>query len=229
MPSAPSVLVVMLAVGSAACRGRGTTVAVATEQEFIREISVVINDKTHTWEGLFRVRPGVRVPIEGFWLRYAPFLGIPPSALVLARPPMRDSVLRDGMLYAFQQVHRGYPVSNGGYLVDVVNGYVVGGAGKAMIGLPDQLPPPISADRALAIALAQVEPKGARPWLTEPGRWRPPASTLALAADKFEPIGSDFHLVYTFSFSSTGVMEPGTLTIDAVTGAVITRTSGSIR
>ena len=55
---------------------------------------------------------------------------------------MRDSVLRDGMLYAFQQVHRGYPVSNGGYLVDVVNGYVRGGAGKVMIGLPDQLPTP---------------------------------------------------------------------------------------
>jgi hypothetical protein len=59
MPRAPAVLVVMLAVGSAACRGRGATVAVATEQEFIREISVVINTKTHTWEGPFRVRPGV--------------------------------------------------------------------------------------------------------------------------------------------------------------------------
>jgi hypothetical protein len=238
------VVVVVLAAGFSACQRAGARAsdaagaerrlpptvpaAVATVKEMINELSVQPNFKNHTW-GPFEVRRGVRVPIEGFWQRYAPFVGIPISELVLVRPPRPAPVIPNAKLYDFQQVHAGYPVANYGYSLEVLDGYVLSGLGKAMTGLPDRLPTPITPERAMEIALEQVEPKGARPWLTEPGRWQRPASGLALSTGKVDPIGADFRLLYTFSFSSTGVHEPGSLIIDAEAGTVIARTSARIR
>jgi hypothetical protein len=233
--SRSAVVVVALAAGSGACKRHGTAgepgpppaVAAATPKEFIGELSVAINYKNHTW-GPFQARRGVQVPFEGFWQRYEPFVGIPISELVLAPPPRPDPVLPNGKLYEFRQVHAGYPVAGYGYQLQAVDGAVRSGLGKAMTGLPDQLPPPIAAERALAIALEQVEPKGARPWLTDPKRWRAPTSALVLWPSKLDPVGADFRLVYSFGFSGTGVREPGTLTIDGATGAVLTRTPGAV-
>jgi hypothetical protein len=218
----------VLAAGFGACKGTEhrppRTVVVATEKEVINEISVHIDFKTHTW-GPFEVRRAV--PFDGFWQRYEPFVGIPISEIVLAHPPRPSSTIRRAELYDFKQVHGGYPVAGYGYSIQVLDGYVLSGLGKAMTGLPDKFPTPIPSERALAIALEQVEPKGARPWLTNPGRWRPPTSELILWSRKVDPIGADFRLVYYVAFSMTGVSEPGTLTIDAETGAVIERSPGS--
>lgn len=202
-------------------------VAVASEKEFIHEISVAVDFKRHTW-GPFHVMDGVRVPFEGFWQRYEPFVGIPISELLLAGPPRPSPVALHGKVYDFQQVHGGYPVSGYGYSLEVVGGYVRWGLGKTMTGLPDRLPTPITADRALAIALEQVQPKVARPWLTDPQHLHPPTSTLMLWSSMVDPTGADPGLVYTFDFSGTGVFEPHTLIIDAETGAVLRATRSAI-
>jgi hypothetical protein len=43
-----------------------------------------------------------------------------------------------------------------------------------------------------------------------------------------QPRGVDFQLLWELSFSGTGLLEPGAMTIDAVTGAVLATTSGLI-
>src|SRR5215470_12998355 len=81
---------------AAACRGAsppasrpdagGARAATITRAELAREIDVATDFSTHTWRQV-SARPGARVPVEGMWQRYAPFLGIPPAELVLDGPP----------------------------------------------------------------------------------------------------------------------------------------------
>jgi hypothetical protein len=228
-----------LALAVAACRGSGAGgggarpasdagAPVATQRQFIEEISVAIDFKRHTW-GPFEVRRGARVPLAGFWERYAPFLGIAPSELVQSRPPRPAPVIPNAKLHDFVQMHLGYPVAGYGYSVQVLDGYVQSGLGKAMTHLPAQAPTPISRARAEAIAFDRIEPKGARPWLTEPGRWKPPTGVLAWWSGKLAPEGPDFHLVWSFHFASTGISEPGSIYVDAEDGAVLVSTPGAIR
>jgi len=59
----------------------------------LRELTTfTIDPDTHTWR-TFRARPGARIPADGIWYRYAPFLGIPPEALVPVRPPRPDPIV----------------------------------------------------------------------------------------------------------------------------------------
>jgi hypothetical protein len=198
-------LVIALAT-AAACRGGGARPAggdggarpaapVATPQDFRRDLDVAINFERHTWE-TFRVRGGARLPLAGFWARYAPYLGVPLSELEPSGP------------HAFRQVHRGYPVSGYGYTVEVVDGYVQSGTGKAMTGLPDKAPTPIDRARAEAIASARIA-----------GGEALPAGELVWWSGKVDPKGPDFHLVWRF----------GSLTIDATDGAVLVAAPGAVR
>ena len=204
----------------------------ASELELNRELTYTTDPVTKTWR-TFRPRPGARIDGDSVWRRYAPFIGIPISELVRVGPSRPASVIPNAVFITYQQMHLGYPVGGYGYTLQVKDGLLIDGLGKSMPGLPSQLPNPISRERALAIALARAAPKGPPyPWTTEPKRWKAPAQDLVLGATRFEPKGSDFRLVWEFSFSSTGlsgVDAPGSITIDAETGAVIATTPGLIR
>lgn len=219
---------------------RQAPVAAITERELIAELSYMDEPETHTLR-TFRARPGARIPAEGIWQRYAPFIGIRPEALVQMRPAQPDTILRDAVLIDYQQVHLGYPVAGCGYRITVKDGLLGDGAGKVMMGLPTTLPAPISRERATEIALAHVDrqhpwpgmtvtvnPNAPWPWVAEPKRWKPPQSSLVLGSLSFQPRGVDFQLLWTFSFAGTGLWEPGTMTIDGVSGAVLDTTSGRI-
>jgi hypothetical protein len=229
-------LALLLAAG---CRHRPPVVAI-TERELTTELSYTEDPETHTWR-TFRARPGARIPAEGIWQRYAPFIGIRPEALVQMRPARPDGIIPGAVLIDYQQVHLGYPVAGYGYNLTVKDGLLWGGAGKVMTGLPLTLPAPISRERAAEIALAHVDrkhplpgltvavdPNAPWPWVAEPKRWKPPQPTLVLGSLSFQPRGVDFQLLWELSFSGTGLLEPGTMTIDAVTGAVLVTTSGRI-
>ena len=125
-------------------------------------------------------------------------------------------------------MHLGYRVADG-YSIAVKDGLLRDGVGKVVTDLPATLPVPMSRERAAEIAFARIEPKGALPWLAQPGRWRPPSQDLVLWSPKVPARGRDFQLVWIFSFSGTGVSEPGSITIDAATGAVMGTTPSAIR
>jgi|tagenome__1003787_1003787.scaffolds.fasta_scaffold20816511_2 hypothetical protein len=229
-------LVLLLAAG---CRGRPPVVAI-TERELMAELTYTEEPGTHTWR-TFRPRPGARIPAEGIWQRYAPFIGIPSAALVQIRPARPHGIIPGAVLIDYQQRHLGYPVGGYGYSVAVKDGLLWDGAGKVMTGLPMTLPAPISRERAAEIALAHVDRKGPWPslplavdpnapwpWVAAPGRWTPPQQHLVLGSLSFQPRGIDFQLLWEFSFSGSGLLGPGTMTIDAVTGAVLATTSGLI-
>jgi len=222
----------LLLAASCHCRG-GSPAPVTekqrpvTERQLNDELSVTTDPDTHTWR-TFRARPGARIPADGIWYRYAPFLGIPPEALVPIRPPRPDSIIPGAVLIDYQQMHLGYPV-DAGFSVVVKDGLLIDGVGKIVTDLPPTLPAPISRERAAEIAFALIEPKGARPWLAQPGRWTPPRQELALSSPKMPARGPDFQLIWFFSFSSTGISEPGSIMIDAVTGAVMSTTPGKIQ
>ena len=204
-------------------------VPVLTERDLIRELTYQTDPVTHTWR-TFEARRGARIPAEGIWQRYAPFLGIPPTALVPIRPPRKHPIIPNAVLIDYGQMHLGYPVGGYGYSITVKDGLFVDGLGKTMTDLPATLPAPISRERAAEVAFARVEPKGPPfPWVTEPGRWQAPQATLTLWSPKQPPRGADFLLVWHFSFSSTGIREPGSITIDAVTSAVLATSSGRVR
>jgi len=212
----------------ASCHGRRAPPAPVTEKQLNEELTFTVDPDTHVWR-TFRPRPGARIPADGIWYRYAPFLGIPPEALVPVRPPRPDPIVPGAVAIVYQQMHLGYPVAGGTYLVIVKDGLLYDGIGHVVPDLPATLPVPISRERATEIAFARIEPKGARPWLTQPKRWSPPTQDLMLWSPKFPQRGPDFQLVWIFSFSSTGVFEPGSITIDAVTGAVILTSSSKIQ
>jgi hypothetical protein len=198
-----------------------------TEKQLNHELTFTLDPDTRTWR-TFRARPGARIPADGIWYRYAPFLGIPPEALVPVRPPRPHPIVPGAVLIDYQQMHLGYPVAGGGYSIAVKDGLLRDGLGKVVTDLPVTLPAPISRERAAEIAFARIEPKGARPWLAQPGRWKPPSQDLVLSSPMMPARGRDFQLVWFFSFSSTGISEPGTVTIDAVTGAVMATTPNLI-
>jgi hypothetical protein len=79
------------------------------------------------------------------------------------------------------------------------------------------------------MALEHVTPKGAFPWATRPTKYAPPRQKLVLWSDRLEPVGSDFRLIWDFSFWGTGVDEPGTMTLDAKDGTLLETTPGKIR
>jgi hypothetical protein len=216
----------------AACRGdsRQQKVTVATKSELIQELSTQGDFKTHTWR-IFEPRPGVRIPVEGMWRRYEPFLGIPASVLVETGPSRPDSIRPNGKIVYYQQMHLGYPVAGYGYSVESVDGFLRFGRGQAVpiSALPATLPTPISRERALTMALEHVTPKGVFPWLTKPADFAPPKQALVLWSRSIDPVGSAFRLVWKFSFSSTGVYEPGTLTLDAKEGTLIETSPGGKR
>jgi len=212
----------------ASCSGRPAPPAPVTEKQLNEELTFTIDPDTHVWR-TFRPRPGARIPADGIWYRYAPFLGIPPESLVPSRPPVPDTIIPGAVMIAYQQMHLGYPVAGGGYLITVKDGLLNDGVGHVVTDLPLTLGIPISQERATEIAFARIEPKGARPWLTQPGRWNPPTQSLALWSPMFLVRGRDFQLVWFFSFSGTGIWEPGSIFIDAVTGAVIYTGSGMIQ
>jgi hypothetical protein len=218
---------------AASCHGRvGSPAPVTekqlpvTEKQLNAELTFTVDPDTHNWR-TFRARPGARIPADGIWYRYAPFLGIPPEALVPIGPPRPHPIIPGAVLIDYQQMHLGYRV-DAGFSVAVKDGLLRDALGKIVTDLPPTLPTPISRERAAEIAFAQIEPKGARPWLAQPGRWTPPRQELVLSSPKMPPRGRDFQLMWIFSFSSTGISEPGTITIDAVTGALMGTTPNKI-
>jgi hypothetical protein len=59
--------------------------------------------------------------------------------------------------------------------------------------------------------------------------WKTIAETLVLRASRFDPVGANFSLAWVFQFAGTGLSEPGTMDVDAVTGRVLSSTPGSVR
>jgi hypothetical protein len=212
-----------IASGTVGCR-----VKRATQEEFNRELSVRTDPKTGmpTWVD---ARPNVNVPIAGFWKRYEQFLRVPPSALVLGRK--RPDRLGHGTLYSYQQVHLGYPVANGGYLVETEREMFRSATGKFIVGLPANLPRPISRSAAIDTAVRSLMLEEPLPWTTPAAKtvgYHPPVATLSLAS---EGVDGSFKLIWYVSFESTGLAnrDVGAIVIDAGTGSVIGTTAGSIR
>ena len=209
------------------------TMEPATERDLMRELSFTTDPKTRT-PRMIRTRSGVDVSIEVFWRRYARILGVPPDELVQSAPPRPSSTLPGHLLLSYQQVHLGYPVAGYGYLVDADRGLFRNATGKVMPDLPSTLPHPIDRAAALQAALSYLKLDGPPPWLAvnagasaSPGR-RPPEQTLVLRAVRFDPVGADFSLAWIFQFAGTGLSEPGTMDVDAVTGQVLATTPGAV-
>jgi hypothetical protein len=210
------------------------TMEPATERDVMRELSFTTDPKTPT-PRMIRTRPGVDVSIEVFWRRYARILGVPPDELVQTGPLRPSSTLPGHLLIFYQQVHLGYPVAGYGYLVDADRGLFRDATGKVMPDLPGTLPHPIDRAAALEAALGYLKLDGPPPWLSvnttasaSPGR-HPPKQTLVLRASRFDPVGADFSLAWIFQFAGTGLHEPGTMDVDAVTGRVVSTTPGHVR
>ena len=209
--------------GSVGCR-----VKRATQEEFKRELSVRTDPKTGlpTWVD---ARPNVNVPIGGFWTRYEQFLHVPPSALDLERK--RPDRLGHGTLYSYQQVHLGYPVANGGYLVETEREMFRSATGRFSVGLPASLPHPIRKGAAIDAAVRYLRLQDPLPWTTPAAKsvgYHPPVATLSLAA---EGADGSFKLIWHVSFASTGLAnrDIGAMVIDAGTGAIIGNYPGNIR
>jgi hypothetical protein len=203
----------------------GCRVKRATQEEFDRELSVRTDPKTGmpTWVD---ARQNVNVPIRGFWTRYEQFLHVPASALELARK--RPDRLGHGTLYSYQQVHLGYPVANGGYLVETDRDMFRSATGKFILGLPASLPHPIRGSAAIDAAVQSLRLQEPLPWTTPAAKtigYHAPVATLSLA-----PEGADggFKLIWYVSFASTGLAsrDVGAMVIDAGTGAILGTISG---
>jgi hypothetical protein len=216
-------ILLVIASGGVGCR-----VKRATQEEFNRELSVRTDSTTGMPTGV-DARPNVNVPIGEFWTRYEQFLRVPPSALV--RGPKRPDRLGHGTLSFFQQVHLGYPVANGGYLVETEREMFRTATGKFILGLPASLPRPIRRGPAIDAAVRSLMLEGPLPWTTPAAKsagYHPPVATLSLAP---EGVDGSFKLIWYVSFASTGLAnrDVGAIVVDAGTGAIIGTFAGRIR
>lgn len=204
-----------------------STDRVTSREQFNREINIRREDPKTGIPNWIEVRPDIKVSIAHFWKRYEQFLRIPPAALEKGAP--RPDRLGAGTLTFFQQVHLGYPVANGGYLVEAENGLVRNAMGKFIVGLPASLPHPISQKAALDVAIGFLRLQGPPPWtLPNSAGYHPPEPTLSLAPEG--PDGS-YKLIWWVSFAGTGLgfRANGEIAIDAASGAIIGKTPGNIR
>jgi hypothetical protein len=197
-------------------------------EQFDNEINIRRKDPKTGMPNWIEVRPDVKVSIGDFWKRYEAFFRIPPSAL--RQGPTRRDRLGSGNLTSFQQVHLGYPVANGGYVVETEHNLVRNAMGSFIVGLPASLPPPrIGRSAALHIAITSLKLQGPPPWtVTKSAGYHPPEATLSLA-----PWGVDgrYKLLWYVDFAGTGVGRPdvGGFVVDAVNGAIIGKMAGDIR
>jgi choice-of-anchor A domain-containing protein len=175
----------------------------------------------------FESRPGVNTLVGDVWSRYASAIGVPRSALVSTGAARQDPTRPSEMLVPYQQYHLGYPVAGFGYLVATENGVFRNAAGKSAANLPTTLPTPVSSATAISAALSFAKITNP-PWVANPSKYRAPTATLVLAPQRPNPAAaSDYRLVWDVRFLGSGVTQPGSVQIDAGTGAIAGSTPGT--
>jgi hypothetical protein len=218
------------------CRNGARPPKRATEAEFTRELTVQ-TDWTRRCPTVIQARPGVDIPFEGFWYRYEAFLGIPPAELAPMGPPRPDTTRPGYTLVYWGQVHQGYHVANGGYLVATEGPSFRSAHGSFMYGIRARVPKPINESMALQAAIRFLKLVDPLPW-THPyncgpgcvSHPEPPKAYLSLTLNPGGPTEKDLRLTWYISFGGTGLaLDVGALTLDAGTGEVIGSEPGFIR
>jgi hypothetical protein len=218
------------------CRNRARPPKRATEAEFTRELTVQ-TDSRRRCPTVIQARSGVDVPFEGFWDRYEAFLGIPPAELAPMGAPRPDTTRPGYTLVSWAQVHLGYHVANGGYLVATEGPSFRSAHGRFVHGIRARMTKPIHESTALQAAIRFLKLVDPLPW-TYPhdcglgcvSRPESPETYLGLTLNPGGPTEKDFRLTWHISFAGTGLArDVGALTLDAANGEVIGSEPGFIR
>lgn len=163
-------------------------------------------------------------PVGSTIIHSAPGLPFGDYVVIASNP----GIIKGSRVTAYEQVHRGYPVPGFGYFVTTKDGISRGKTGEYLEGLPNEWPKPMSESAALALAVQELNLGSTPPWAAQPQRFHAPKGTLGWVSRGSHANPKDFVLSWGFDMHGTGV---GLLsiTLDAVTGKLISKQSGIIQ
>lgn len=194
------------------------------EPPFQRETVNVRRDRSTGLARGFTIRDGINVTVQEMFTRYASDIGLDPSdSLVPMRPHAQDPFDPTLGVQYYEQYHNGIPVRGFGETVYDSNGFARRVTGRVAHGLSVPTKPMITAVTAINSATAAAF-AGKPSWSTPGSQFRPPTATLIIAAESWNKVPQTAKLIWYVDFAASGSERLRSVSVNAVTGAIVDET-----
>lgn len=168
----------------------------------------------------FETNAGINTRTIDVWSRYRDFIGLEASDL-FAIGAEAHPVQGGGERRRYTQHVGGIPIFGFGYFVEEREGIFHSAFGRIVPATTAITLPATTLDENTAAgALLQHLQLPSLPWVNDPASYQAPNATLMWASKTGRPVASDLELRWVFDFARTGLWEPASAHVHAVTGEV---------